>query len=145
VARRTAAKMAGLLGRESIEVAVSRSRSQSREAEFPPPRWLVWCWWLPGRSIQYLIRPSHGVGSDQHQMVHLPRCVSQPNRDMHRTGQACGDQTMSCPAGGRDLCAGRLMTKVGGRSGSHTNHVTLIQSLCQHPLPGNHPDRRRTR
>jgi hypothetical protein len=34
---------------------------------------------------------NHGVGSDPYQMVHLPRRVSQPNRDIHGTGQACGD------------------------------------------------------
>ena len=53
-------------------------------------------------------------------MIDLPRRVSKPNRDMHGTGQVCGDQTVGGPAGSRDLRAGRLVTKVGGRRSSHT-------------------------
>jgi hypothetical protein len=48
-------------------------------------------------------------------MVHLVRRVSKPHRDMDRTDEVCGDQTVSGPAGSRDLSADRLVTKVGGR------------------------------
>jgi hypothetical protein len=137
-------KMASLLGRELIDVDVSRRRSQSCEAEFQRPRWLVWCWWLTGRSLQYLIIPSCGVRPDQHEMIDLPRRATKPNRNMHGAGQVCRHQTVGGPAGSRDLSAGRLVTKVGGRDGSHTNHLLLSQRLSQHLLPRNHPDRRRT-
>ena len=77
-------------------------------------------------------------------MIDLPRRVSKPNWDMHGAGPVCGHQTVGGPAGSRDLGAGRLVTKVGGCDGSHTDHLMLNQRLCQHLLPRNHPDRRGT-
>ena len=68
---------------------------------------------------------SRGVGSNQHKMIDFSRHVAKPDRDMHGTGPVCGHETVSGPAGGGDLGSGRLVTKVGGRSGSHTNHLLL--------------------
>ena len=66
--------------------------------------------------------PSLGVRPDQHEMIDLPLRTTKPNRNMHGTGQVCRHQTVGGPAGSRDLSAGRLVTKLGGRDGSHTNY-----------------------
>jgi hypothetical protein len=88
-------KMASLLGRELIDVDVSRRRSKGCEAELQRPGWLVCCWWLTGRRLQYLIMPSLGVRPDQHEMIDLPRRATKPNRNMHGAGQACRHQTVA--------------------------------------------------
>jgi len=86
-----------------------------------------------------------GVGSDQHKMINFSRRVSKPDQDMHGTGPVCGHETVSGPAGGGDLGSGRLVTKVGGCGGSHTDYILLEQRVDQHFLPRNHPTRRITR
>jgi hypothetical protein len=79
--------------------------------------------------------PSCGVGSNQHKMIDFSRCVSKPDRDMHGTGPVCGHETVSGPAGGGDLGSGRLVTKVGGCGGSHTDRIVLEQRVDQHFQP----------
>jgi hypothetical protein len=86
--------------------------------------------------------PGRGVGSNEHEMIDLPRRVSEPNRDMHGTRQVCGHQTVSGPTGGSDLGPSRLMTPVSGYGRSHTDHIVLSQRVRQHLLPRNYPGRR---
>jgi len=88
---------------------------------------------------------SRGVGSNQHKMIDFSRRVSKPDWDMHGTGPVCGHETVSGPAGGGDLGSGRLVTKVGGCGGSHTDRIVLKQRVDQHFLPRNRPTRRGTR
>jgi hypothetical protein len=47
--------------------------------------------------------PGRGVGSNEHEMIDLPRRVSEPDRDMHGTGPVCGRETVGDHVGGGDL------------------------------------------